>query len=159
MVPNASVPHTQLLRKLEVIGYDYQALKWLSDYLTGRSQYVVIEAEDGRRFGMPVGTPQGGAFGPISWREYTNYLPESVKGAGAGIEDQQTRENKMDTDPRKDNEEGRNSAQNWSLSEWIDSKPHQGSEEEHDANMRREGVMLPRERGGGQQGRGSCGQN
>ena len=145
MVPNASVPHTQLLRKLEVIGYDYQAMKWLSDYLTGRSQYVVIEAEDGRRFGMPVGTPQGGALGS--------------KGAGAGIEDQQTRENKMDTDPRKDNEEGRNSAQNWSLSEWIDSKPHHGSEEEHDANMRREGVMLPRERGGGQQGRGSCGQN
>ena len=106
MAPNASVPHTQLLRKLEVIGYDYQALKWLSDYLTRRSQYVVIEAEDGRRFGMPVGTPQGGALGPISWREYTNYLPECVKGAGAGIEDQQTRENKMDTDPRKDNEEG-----------------------------------------------------
>ena len=59
----------------------------------------------------------------------------------------------------KDNEESRHSTQNWSLSEWIDSKPHQGSEEEHDANMRREGVMLPRERGGGQQGRGSCGQN
>ena len=54
-----SIPHTQLLRKLELICYDHQALKWLSDYLTGRSQYVVIEAEDGRRFGMPVGTPQG----------------------------------------------------------------------------------------------------
>ena len=79
-----SVPHTQLLRKLEGIGYSTGALKWISDYLTGRSQYVVVEAEDGRRFGMPVGTPQGGALGPILWREYTNDLPECVKGKPQG---------------------------------------------------------------------------
>ena len=42
---------------------DKGALKWLSNYLTGRSQYVVIEATDGRKYEMPVGTPQGGALG------------------------------------------------------------------------------------------------
>ena len=76
-----SVPHTQLMRKLEAVGYDKGALKWLSDYLTGRWQYVVIEATDGRKYEMPVGTPQGGALGPSMWREYTNDLPESCKGA------------------------------------------------------------------------------
>ena len=40
------VPHSQPLRKLELISYDSKALKWLS--LTGRSQYVVMEATDGR---------------------------------------------------------------------------------------------------------------
>ena len=75
-----SVPHTQLMRKLEAVGYDKGALKWLSNYLTGRSQYVVVEATDGRKYGMPVGTPQGGALGPSMWREYTNDLPESCMG-------------------------------------------------------------------------------
>ena len=77
-----SVPHTQLMRKLEAIGYDKGALKWLSNYLTDRTQYVVVEATDGRKYDMPVGTPQGGALGPSMWREYTNDLPESMKGGG-----------------------------------------------------------------------------
>ena len=79
-----SVPHTQLMRKLEAVGYDKGALQWLSNYLTGRTQYVVVEATNGRKYGMPVGTPQGGALGPSMWREYTNDLPESCMGVGQG---------------------------------------------------------------------------
>ena len=67
-----SVPHTQMMRKLELMVYDNKALTWLSDYLTDKSQYVVVEATDERRFDVPVGIPQGGALGPILWREYTN---------------------------------------------------------------------------------------
>ena len=155
------MPHTQLLRKLEGIGYSTGALKWISDYLTGRSQYVVVEAEDGRRFGMPVGTPQGGALGPILWREYTNDLPECVKGKpqGAGREE----------------EEGdgvkRHQQQGWTLSDWIDTKPNQGVEEIHDIKMRGEGAVPPRRcesvqqqlgpdrlryRAGGRGGGGNC---
>ena len=58
-----SVPHVNLLRKLEAIGYANSTLKWLSDYLTNRTQYVVVEATDGRKYEMIVGTPQGGAGG------------------------------------------------------------------------------------------------
>ena len=80
------------------------------------------------------------ALGPILWREYTTDLPECVRGAGAGVEDQSTGENEISTDPRKDEDEGRHPTQDWSLSEWIDSKPDQGIEEEHDANLRKKGA-------------------
>ena len=58
----------------------------------------MIEATDGRKYEMPVGTPQGGALGPSMWREYTNDLPESCKGVEQGEdEDGEGGENRGDT--------------------------------------------------------------
>ena len=48
--------------------------------MSARASTVVIEATDGAKYAMPVGTPQGGALGPSMWREFTNELPESIKG-------------------------------------------------------------------------------
>ena len=102
-----SVPHTQMMRKLELIGYDNGALKWLSDYLTDRCQYVVVEATNGKRFDMPVETPQGGALGPTLWREYTIDLWESAKGAREDVvwaADRDTREEREATEDQMDGE-------------------------------------------------------
>jgi hypothetical protein len=41
-----SVPHPNLLRKLETYGYDNSSLEWFSSYLEGRDQFVVVEATD-----------------------------------------------------------------------------------------------------------------
>ena len=43
---------------------------------------MVVEATNGRKYEMPVGTPQGGALGPrpSMWREFTNDLLEVCKG-------------------------------------------------------------------------------
>ena len=132
-----------MMRKLDLMGYDNMSLKWLRDYLTGRSQYVVAEATNGCRFGMLVGTPQDCALGPTLWRQYTNDLPECVKGG------------RSDTQP----DEGRRSIERsrsgeWTLSHWVDSvdtKPHQGQEEEHDRHLREVGEMTVGERLGGKQ--------
>ena len=40
----------------------------------------------------------------------------------------------------------------WELSHWIDSKPVQGKEEEHDRNLRKKGLIKGRERKGGVEG-------
>ena len=140
-----SVPHTQLMRKLELIGYDKGALKWLSDYLSDRSQYVVVEATNGRSFEMPVGTPQGGALGPTLWREYTNDLPESTAGERHPEEDKKKEREWEEEVPGKE-EEG------WTLSKWIDNKSHQGLEEDHDRQLRKRGEIRAREREGGKEG-------
>ena len=38
-----SVPHVNLLRKLEMYGYGDRTLQWLGSYLSGRKQFVTIE--------------------------------------------------------------------------------------------------------------------
>ena len=91
-----------------------------------------MEATNGRRrrFEMPVGTPQGGALGPTLWREYTNDLPESIKGAtkdvGGGA-DRNTRDEREATVERTE----------WTVSEWIDTKTHQGPPKANQGNSRK----------------------
>ena len=69
-----SVPHTNLLRKLETYGYGNDALQWFASYLSNREQYVVVEAADSRTFATDRGIPQGGPLCLSLFREYTNDL-------------------------------------------------------------------------------------
>ena len=80
-----SVPHTNLLRKLETYGYDNAALDWFASYLEDRDQYVVVETTDSRTFETDRGIPQGGPLCPSMFREYTNDLPEEVKCWGGDL--------------------------------------------------------------------------
>ena len=80
-----SVPHPNLLRKLETYGYDNSSLEWFSSYLEGRDQFVVVEATDSRTFETDRGIPQGGPLCPSLFREYTNDLPEDVKRWGGSM--------------------------------------------------------------------------
>ena len=80
-----SVPHTNLLRKLETYGYENPALKWFASYLGDREQYVVVETSDSRTFETDRGIPQGGPLCPSLFREYTNDLTEEVKCWGGSL--------------------------------------------------------------------------
>jgi len=154
-----SVPHVNLLRKLEAIGYDEGSLRWLSDYLTGREQYVVIEATDGEKYGMPVGTPQGGALGPSMWREFTNELPECIKGTpefSLCNKKERPKPDLIEThedshpNPKSQMTKGEpkppeSQLRGWSLSSWVDTKAPQGEEEQYDRKLREEVRMEERQ--------------
>ena len=52
-----SVPHINLLRKLEMYGYGDRTLRWLASYVKDRKQFVGVEDKD-------RGIPQGGLSAP-----------------------------------------------------------------------------------------------
>ena len=81
-----SVPHINLLRKLEMYGYGDKTLKWLASYLEDRKQMVVVEDMESRIYSLDRGIPQGGPLCPDLWREYVNDLPEEVMKWGGCLE-------------------------------------------------------------------------
>ena len=82
-----SVPHINLLRKLEMYGYGDRTLEWLASYLEDREQFVVVEDKESRTYSLDRGIQQGGPLCPDLWREYVNDLPEEVMRWGGSLEE------------------------------------------------------------------------
>ena len=59
-----SVPHVNLMRKLECYGYGDGALRRFSSYLKDRTQRVVVEASESKTYTLDRGIPQGGPLCP-----------------------------------------------------------------------------------------------
>ena len=70
--------HTILLEKLKLYGFDVKALKWMEDYLSGRTQAVYIDGSLSPFLSVNVGVPQGSILGPLCYIMFTNDLPETV---------------------------------------------------------------------------------
>ena len=60
-----TVNHTILLQKLYVYGIRSNALKWLTSYLTGRTQYVVYDSQKYSTLNMTCGVPHGSILSPL----------------------------------------------------------------------------------------------
>ena len=70
--------HLCLLRKMEVqFGMGEESLEWLSSYLEGWLQYVVVGASNSSTRRTIKGAPQGGGLSPILFRGGTNDIPEA----------------------------------------------------------------------------------
>ena len=72
------VDQSSLLAKLELYGFGDSALKWIEDYLSGRSQAVYIDWALSSFLPVNVGVPQGSILGPLCYVLFTNDLPETV---------------------------------------------------------------------------------
>ena len=75
-----SVPHKRLIHKLSKYGFGETFSKWMTDFLSGRTQTVSIRGKFSQPAAVLSGVPQGSVLGPLLFILYVNEIPQVIQG-------------------------------------------------------------------------------
>ena len=81
------VPHRRLLHKLNYYGIRGSTHKWISSWLMGRSQQVVLDGQASDPVPVLSGVPQGSVLGPILFLIFINEFMDNIKSSVCLFED------------------------------------------------------------------------
>ena len=73
------VDHGLLVKKLEVMGFNQNAVAWFRSYLADRQQCVQIDGKFSEFRNVDTGVPQGSVLGALLYILYVNELPEVIQ--------------------------------------------------------------------------------
>jgi hypothetical protein len=73
------VPHKRLLYKLKYYGADTNTLNWIEDFLTLRTQTVILDGEKSEKIHVTSGVPQDTVLEPILFLVCINDFHEYIK--------------------------------------------------------------------------------
>ncbi len=73
-----TVPHQRLLAKLKYYGVNSLVVRWISNWLSNRSQRVLVDGESSSDIAVTSGVPQGSVLGPLLFLIYINDIGDTI---------------------------------------------------------------------------------